>query len=200
MGWKTIKERFRIEHIVSVEDDLINIGSPYVRDLIALRVHQGTVVEIRSRSLSGNKDLVRYRHEFEIDPANLDDALNTPDRFERSLPVYVAEVDSDGKIVSELCEEYGYPNCTHSGRLMYSNTFFKEEKDALFFYLNEQSCWYHTNVRRIEMLHQNLHDQQLKQNGIIDELAKVVSNYGHLIGLSRVESVRAEGINSKRYM
>lgn len=34
MGWKNVKEHYRIEHIVHVRDGAVVIGSPYVPEII----------------------------------------------------------------------------------------------------------------------------------------------------------------------
>lgn len=51
---------------------------------------------------------------------------DTPDNFEKNLPVYTVK---GNKIVQELCEEYGYNKPTHSGERM-NNTYFQDRNDA----------------------------------------------------------------------
>lgn len=117
MGWKSIKEHYRIEHSVQVTEQGICIGSPYIHDLIVIGL-DGT---IKKHSESGNEDLVRYMREFQPDPEKLKSLAQAGDIFERSIPVYT--YDYKGNILEKQCEEPGWPNVTHDGQMMYGNTF-----------------------------------------------------------------------------
>ena len=42
MGWKNVKEHYRIKHIVCTTQDGIAIGSPFIQDIIVIG-HDGTM-------------------------------------------------------------------------------------------------------------------------------------------------------------
>jgi len=117
MGWKAVKEHYRIKHLVHVGSEGICIGSPYISDIIVISPQGKAIKRYEER---GNEDLARYQREMDADPQMLERLVASPDAFERSITVYTYE---GGRIVEAQCEQPGYPNCTHDGRLMYDNTF-----------------------------------------------------------------------------
>jgi hypothetical protein len=125
MGWKSVRDHYRIGHIVQVVGDDLLIGSGYVSDLVRI-TPEGRIVENRIFRREG--DLGRYVDEMEADRPLLLDLMARKDGFERSIPVYGW---SGSTIVEDACEEFGWPNVTHSGWLMYDNTFFLDREDAI---------------------------------------------------------------------
>lgn len=118
MGWKAVRDRYRIGHLVQVVPGKgICIGSPYVHDLIVID-DAGTVTENHKVGMSG--ELGRYRDEMAADPALLQALIAQEDVFERSIAVYTFE---GANIIELACEELGWPNVTHDGRMMFENTF-----------------------------------------------------------------------------
>lgn len=117
MGWKNIKEYYRIEHTVHVEDDGIYIGSPCIPDLMHIGL-DGTLYE--DRDLCGNKDLERYWAEMEEDQEKLKELIETPDVFERDIPIYTYE---GSQILKKLCENPEPGNTTHDGCRITANTY-----------------------------------------------------------------------------
>lgn len=126
MGWKSVKEAYQIEHIVKNEGDVLKIGSGYVGDLIT--VHPDGRVVMNSIVSRDGGELDRIRIEMEADPDRLRGLLAKHDHFDVSLPVWTYE---DGAILELHCEEYGWPNVTHDGRLMYENLFFDRRDQAV---------------------------------------------------------------------
>lgn len=122
MGWKALKEHYRIGHSVQVVPDKgICIGSPYIHDIIVVSmIGEITKRYDPGRGWSRNEDLDRYQAEMEADPALLKRLIDQPDAFERSLTVYTYE---GGDIIECQCVELDWPNVTHDGRMMYENTF-----------------------------------------------------------------------------
>ena len=127
MGWKAIKDRYRIGHLVSVHKGKgICIGSGYVHDLIRINPETRNV-EWGNLGPSTNDHLARYWDEIHQDIQAFWHLVDADDMFDRDLPVFTYE---DGAVVQYLCEEYGWPNVTHDGQMMYDNTFFEKEADA----------------------------------------------------------------------
>lgn len=132
MGYKLLKDSYKIEHIVQVCDKkeyggrVICIGSPYIHDLIVINM-KGEIV--KRYDVRKNDDLRRYMQEFDADPEILKCIVQTPDAFDADKNKTVYIYDSC-RIRTEVCQDYGYPNTTNMGELMYDNTSFKTYKDA----------------------------------------------------------------------
>lgn len=118
MGWKNVKEHYKIGHFVQIADKGLCIGSPYVHDLIVVNAAD---LSITANSITRREgDLGRYLSEMEADKETLRQLIDTPDTFSASLTVYTYE---GGKILEKQCEEYGWPNVTHDGLMMFENLF-----------------------------------------------------------------------------
>jgi hypothetical protein len=147
MSWKNIKDHYRIIHIVQVREGEIRIGSAYVSDILAVsfegKVRWGLL------GPSSSADLKRYHAEMTADPAKLLELIQSPDAFERSIPVWTYD-DRTGEVLEKQCEALGWPNCTHDGLLMYVNTFFTDPAEAAQKAM--QSAWYglQSGNRRLE--------------------------------------------------
>lgn len=115
MGWKALKERFGITHLVQVTDDGISIGSGYIPNLATIDPVTGAVREPEAfaRFLQH-----QYPALLAAAPADLVALLVAADTFTASIPVYFFE---NGTVVERQCEQPGWPNVTHDGRMMYGN-------------------------------------------------------------------------------
>ena len=148
MGYKNVKEHYDIKHIVAVSKEerygrCICIGSPYCHDIIVIRIQDAKVVKQYkdgkyNDGWSTNEDLARYNEALKTDEQNgiLKKLIETPDTFAENLPVFTIE---KGAVVREFCEKYGWPNITHSGNMMYENTYFKTRKKAYAYLLKDTS-------------------------------------------------------------
>ncbi len=131
MGWKNVKEHYRIAHSVTIKDEwddfsrkptghkLLCIGSQYCHDLITVNLTTWKF----GKALSGplrNEDLQRYWDEMHADLDKIRALVEQPDTFEKSIVVYTYD---GGDIVEKFCEEPGWPNVTHDGLMQYENTF-----------------------------------------------------------------------------
>lgn len=118
MGWKAVRDHYRIEHDVQVTDEGICIGSPYIHDIIVISLDRGEIVRRWGEPHSGK--LGRYLEEMDADPLKLAELVAQDDVFERSIPVFTY---AGGDILEKQCEALGYPNITHDGCMQYENTF-----------------------------------------------------------------------------
>ena len=125
MGWKTLKDHYRIGHYVQVTSNGICIGSPYIHDLIVIGM-DGTI--IKAFDVRSNEDLKRYMQEFRDDPVKLLDTIQARDVFTASIPVYTYQ---GAEIVEKKCEQLGWPNVTHDGDMMYENSFSADKAQAV---------------------------------------------------------------------
>lgn len=126
MGWKAVKDHYRIGHIVHMIGDDLLIGGAYVSEII--RVSPDGAVEEKSTMRPLGGDLARYVQEIRGDAATYRALLASTDVFSASIPVYGW---SGSTIVEDFCEEYGWPNATHSGALMWDGHFFLDRDDAV---------------------------------------------------------------------
>lgn len=117
MGWKAVKDHYQIGHIVHVRDGLLCIGSAYISEIIS--VHPDGRFKKRYDRAGGHADLMRYQHEIESDSGQFAALFAATDTFVQSLPVFTYE---RADIRELACEEYGFPNVTHCGEIMYENT------------------------------------------------------------------------------
>lgn len=125
MGWKTFKQHFKVEHLVTLADGFINIGSGYINDLVRINMSTGAVIHNQTFNnfLRNN-----YPNILEATPKDILALIHAEDRFSNSIPVYT--YNRDGEIVEKLCEETGWPNVTHDGQMMYENSFFSTKEVA----------------------------------------------------------------------
>lgn len=157
MGYKNVKEHYDIKHIVAIHNKeryggpCICIGSPYIHDIIAIRIKDARLVKPYPESdYRINDELARYNEALKEDEKNgvLLKLIETPDTFAENLPVFTIE---KGAVVREVCEEYGWPNTTHTGAIMYENTYFKTRKEAYAYLLKDTSsgvryCNFKSNI------------------------------------------------------
>jgi len=134
MGVKSIKEKYKIEHIVQKkEDGNIYIGSSYVSEIIGINSEGKIFKFYKDRKYndgwSTNEDLKRYQEEMIIDQESgeLKYLFSMHDSFDKLFPVYKIE---ERKIVKKWCEVYEWPNVTTEGELMYENYFYSNYKQA----------------------------------------------------------------------
>lgn len=118
MGWKSVKEHYRIKHHVQVTDEGICIGSSYVHNLIVVSM-DGRIIK-RYDDDRSNMDLHRYQQEMDADPELLRRLVQAEDTFEVSIPVYTFK---GADIIEKYCEKPGYPNVTHDGCMQYDNEY-----------------------------------------------------------------------------
>lgn len=124
MGWKKIKEHYGIDALVHAEDGVILIGSGYIPRVIQINP-DGKIVYDAGLNV---KKFQLLEERLRADPIKLMQLLSEEDVFAQSLPVYTWK---DGAIVECFCEEYGWPNNTHDGAIMYENVFFSRRSDAI---------------------------------------------------------------------
>jgi hypothetical protein len=125
MGWKRVRDHYRVQHAVQVTSEGICIGSSYIHNIIVI----GADGKVKKRYESGtNEDLRRIQDEMDADPAILRKVVLTADTFDKSIPVYTYD---GGEIIECKCEEMGWPNVTHGGSMMYENTFSQDKTQVV---------------------------------------------------------------------
>ena len=56
------------------------------------------------------------------------DIIHGNDEIDNPISVFCAE---NGKIIEEYTDEFGWPNTTHTGKVMYENTHFRMKREAI---------------------------------------------------------------------
>lgn len=125
MGWKALKDKYAISHIVQVRDGWICIGSGYVHDIVKINMATG--------GIEGNRtfpDFLRrdYPTLADADAEDILALINAPDEFTASIPVYTYR---GAEIIEKQCEVIDWPNVTHDGELMYENTFSTDRAEVI---------------------------------------------------------------------
>ncbi len=162
MGFKLLKEAYDIKHIVCVcneekyKGEVICIGSPYVHDLIVIDM-DGKVLKRNNESFWVNKELYRYQQEFDADADKLKRIVTTPDAWDidELKPVYICD---GGRIHEAWCVEFGWPNTTTHGELMYNNTAFKTFREAYKCALRNTAYDKWDRVNNRDRIKERLHD------------------------------------------
>ena len=134
MGFEAIKQHYDIKHIVAIYNeekyggDCICIGSGYVHGLIAINI-TGKAFHSSIVTPGENSEIGQLAARIIEDEKNgvLRALIDEPDTFARNLPVFTTD---NWAVKVELCEEYGWPNTTHTGRIMYENTYFRTRAEA----------------------------------------------------------------------
>lgn len=158
MGWKNVKDHYRIEHLVHVTEQGICIGSPYIHDILVISCDGQLVKRYEDR---GNAELQRYQREMDADPLTLQRLVATPDAFAAAVPVYTYE---GADILEKVCEQPGWPNVTHDGALMYENTFSTDKAQVI--------AWAKRNAASgVRMYEQHIAEEEAKLQKLRGQLA-----------------------------
>lgn len=152
MGWKAVKEHYRIKHLVQVTEDGICIGSGFIHDIIRISL-DGRVTK-RDRGTS-NDDLVRYQREFDADPELLKRLVEAPDTFSAAIHVFTYK---GGQILEKVCEKPGWPNVTHDGLEMYENTFSTDKNQVVAWAKRNADIGIKVQCRNLDELEAKIED------------------------------------------
>jgi hypothetical protein len=151
MSWKNVKEYYQIGHLVQIRDGKIMIGSAYVPELLSVSMEG--FVSWGKLGPGQNEDLARYHAEMTADPMKLVELVTSPDTFVASLPVWTY---SGSEIMEKQCEEYGWPNITHDGLMMYDNTFSLDRSKVIEWALKNSQAGVECMVRRVSEIGEEL--------------------------------------------
>lgn len=168
MGWKNVRDHYRIKHIVHVRDGVLCVGSGFVTNIIEIR----NAFPVFSTSVGrGNADLDRYMAEMQADRAKLRELIETPDTFERSITVWTCDYFK-GLIIEKQCEEFGWPNVTHDGELMYENSFSTDRAEIVEYARRNAAAGVESAERNIADAEQKLAERREIRDKYAAALAK----------------------------
>lgn len=173
MGWKTIKEHYRIPDtfIVYRQDRAHYIGSQ--KTIALIKIEDDGSCHWCSIRPSGDPELQEIHAAMNRDPKLLRRLASMPDQFEKTVAVYCLGFEP-GEVLTRYCEQPGWPNVTHDGMLMSPNTYTTDRQVAIGWVVDELE-------RTIEV-------QELK----IKELGKARRAANKVLRHARAELARAE--------
>lgn len=112
MGWKTLKERFEIDHIVHVTNQGVCVGDHYAPNILTIDSNDGSIREHRAFRGFGREHCPQL---MEASPEEILGALAEEDSFSASIPVYALD---GSEVLEKRCEKPGWPNVTHDDCLI----------------------------------------------------------------------------------
>lgn len=123
-------------YIINNQEDYIAVGSSLCHDLISvdkktLKIKYALDTWREGRKSLDKKDYLAViwdKLQELIDNGEIHDIINGNDEIDNPLPVYTIK---DGELVETWTDEYGWPNTTIDGTIMYENTHFKTKKEAI---------------------------------------------------------------------
>lgn len=166
-------------YIVHYTDSKICVGGRLCHELLhvekatfKVRYKLDTFHEGR-KSLNNEKLLEIWDklHEL-IENGQLNDIMDGKDELENPLPVFSVK---NGEVIKSLTDAYGYPNITDDGILMYENTHFPTEKQALENAIEEYKAGVRLSQRRIHDIEKDLDEMKnilLRENLYLESVKK----------------------------
>lgn len=160
--------------------DYIAIGSPLCHNLIKVdKSDYGFKLALdtfnKGRVSLGNEELVFIYDKLKelALSGELREIIDGDDVLDNPLPVFTV---TDGKLVSTFTDEYGWPNSTVDGTIMYDNTYFKTSEEAIKYGIREAEA-------SIEICGRTFSEIEEKANTFKVYIQKYKDNLAHLQSL-----------------
>ena len=163
------------KYSVSNDTDKICVGSPLCHDLISVDKKSLKIKYAIDTFNEGRKSVEDCNHpellfiwdklQELIDSGEIHAIITEDDIIENPLPVFTCE---DGKLISTFTDAYGWPNTTITGELMYDNTWFKTEQEAINYGIKENTYYIESIKEQIKQKKKELYEKEL----LLDELIK----------------------------
>ncbi len=180
MGWKSVKDHYRIEHTVHVRQGKILIASPYISDLIVIE-KDGTI----SKSPDGPLQILnRYQDEMRSDPDTLRRLIEAEDIFERSVPIFTYD---GGTILEKFCEDPETSDSTHDGMRIRGNRFSTNPVEVVKMAVKDALYGVKCYEKSISELEDKLRTQRELLQMEKDNLAKLHRDFPDLLGNDKVQ-------------
>jgi hypothetical protein len=155
-------------YIIHQDGRRICVGGPYCDDLISVdmeTLEMKTAVHIdRGRAgLRGDELKMIWDKLTElIDNGGIKDIIEGGDEIENPLTVYAAQ---DGELKERVTDEYGWPNVTDDGFLMYENQYFRSKEEAIRRGIADLECQIISSKRLVD----EYADKLVKHKDLIKE-------------------------------
>lgn len=169
MGWKSIRDHYRIGHIVRIVEGNVHIGSAYVNDLLKISP-DGVVTANRIMRDNEGGDLGRYRREIQANPALFTSLLASEDVYETLVPVFTW---NDAGVVEKRAEALGWPNVCTDGELQYENRHFGTRDEAVRGAFRDAEAYVEAAARQVAEAEEDLRRRQERRTHAEDVLARL---------------------------
>ena len=120
---------------IHFRDGKVCVGSSLCSDLITVDAKSYQIKYALDTFREGRKSIRSEALEFIwdkllelIESGELKNIIENDDPIEGMFPVYSHH---EGKIIKRYVDDYGWPNVAHDGTLIYDNTFFCTESEAI---------------------------------------------------------------------
>jgi len=151
-------------YTISNQEEYISVGSSLCHDLISVDKKTLKIKYALDTFGKGRKAIQNEKLEFIWDKLHelvtngkIKEIIEKDDVIKNPLPVFTYSVNG---IVETYTDEYGYPNVTISGEIMYANTYFKTKKEAAKAAIEEFSAGVELANRRIKDIETDLQKQK----------------------------------------
>lgn len=130
MGWKTVRDHYKIGHMVHIRDGKLMIGSQLCSDLIQFDAATGKFLKYALGSSIEAKDCFPWSQRILADSKSgeLAKLIAETDKIGETVPVYCHDYYQIIEKRAEPPVEYG--NCCTDGELIYENTHWTSREDA----------------------------------------------------------------------
>lgn len=170
MKARKLKEILNTGYIIHQTNDKICIASPYISDLISVdkktfKIKYALDTFNEGKSSVNNGELLDIWNKLEdlIQNGEFQDIINGNDELKNPIEIYYEE---DGIIKTTYTDEYGYPNVTYDGYIIYNNIYFTDK----LFCKNKAIKDYLESIETYNSYIQ----QQVKE---VDNLTKKIENF-----------------------
>lgn len=176
MKARLLKKILETERTVHWSDGKVCIASSLCHDIISynpetkvLRYALDAFGKGRESIRSEELELIWDKMEKVISDGTINEIINGNDEIENPIPVFEAHY---GEVFEELTDKIGWPNVTHTGKIMYNNTHFATREEAVRVSIKEAECAINNRLEMVEEYKSKL-EKALKQ---IDDYRKKINS------------------------
>jgi len=123
------------DYILNNQNDYIAVGSSLCHNLISVDKKTLKIKYALDTFNEGKKSIKHPELEFIwdklhelVDSGDIHNIINGNDEIDNPIPIYTIE---GGELIETWTDEYGWPNTTIDGTIMYENTHFKTKIEAI---------------------------------------------------------------------
>lgn len=142
------------KYIINNNDDYIAVGSALCHDLITvnkktLKLKYALDTWHEGRSSIKHDELIFIWDKLQnlINSGEINNIIEGQDKILNPLPIFTVR---NGRVVKSFTDKYGWPNVTIDGDLMYENTWFKTELEAINYGIKEYKAGMNMVQRTID--------------------------------------------------
>lgn len=112
-------------------------------------------------------------HEL-VESGEIKELMEGEDILENPLPVFAVE---DGELISTHTDKYGWPNTTKEGKIMYDNSWFKDQTSAIEYGIRQLEYFNKSVTEHI----QELEDKIAQRKTMVKDNSEKIENLKQLL-------------------